>query len=132
MFNLTLQKWLLILAGAVLLLTAVTGVLGYSLYLEHQRSEALEARLENFEQDNKALQVENFRIIDSLKTEKAKGHSRILSRDQKIDDLLIYVDSILNIPPNEANIDTMRDLDSIAYLFSKYYPNKSGAGEGSY
>lgn len=131
MFNLTLQKWLLILAGVILLLTAVTGVLGYSLYLEQERSETLEASLELFEKDNKALQLENFRIIDSLEAEKVKVSTRILSRDHKIDDLLVYVDSLLKTPPNEANIDTMRDLDSIAHLFSKYYPDKSRAGEGS-
>lgn len=131
MFNLTLQKWLLILSGVIIFLITVTGILGYSLYLENERSESLEASLEIFEKDIENLKAENFHIIDSLKFQQDKGRKRILSRDQKIDELLVYVDSLLKTNPNEANIDTLRDLDSIAFLFAKYYPDKSRTGERS-
>ncbi|SOC79810.1 hypothetical protein SAMN06296241_1347 [Salinimicrobium sediminis] len=126
--KLTFQHYLIV---AVLILLTSTGLSTYRLIQEQERNTALEASVEILEKNNEDFLQKNFDLIDSLKVQKKERVKAIEKRDQKIEDILTYVDQILKKTPNEKAVDNMRDADSINQLFSRYYPDHSGAGQGS-
>lgn len=123
-----LQKWLPVL---VLILLASTGFLGYSFLQERERANALEDANEIYEEDFERLQEENQRKIDSLQYLKVNREKQIDLRDQQIEEILSHVEDILKSTPNEKAIDNIHDSDSLSELFTRYYPDHTGAGQGS-
>ena len=115
---------------AVIFLTAATGISTYRLIQEQERNTALKSAVEIHEKNAEDLLQQNFDLIDLIDLQKKARAEVIEKRDQKIDQVLTNVEQILNtIPENEKAVDNMRNTDSIYRLFTKYYPDHSGAGK---
>ena len=133
MFNLSLQKWMLILGLLVLTLMTGSGILTYKLIQERERSKALEMSVKVYENDMRALREKNFSLIDSLEKVRKVKDEDIAHRDKTIEEMLTFIDSIIqNIPHHEEAIDSMHDLDSINRTFTRYYPDNTAPGEGGH